>query len=36
MTLDNRPSFSGGCECGAVRFHGDGALGDGSVCHCSM
>jgi hypothetical protein len=27
---------SGGCQCGAVRFHVDGALGDASVCHCRM
>lgn len=36
MTLDNRPSYSGGCQCGAVRFHVEGALGDASVCHCRM
>ena len=27
---------SGGCQCGAVRFRVDGALGDASVCHCRM
>ena len=36
MSLDNRPRYSGGCQCGAVRFHVDGALGDASVCHCRM
>ena len=36
MTLDNRPAYSGGCQCGAVRFHVEGALGDASVCHCRM
>jgi hypothetical protein len=36
MSLDNRPHYSGGCQCGAVRFCVDGALGDASVCHCRM
>ena len=36
MSLDNRPVYSGGCQCGAVRFHIEGALGDASVCHCRM
>ncbi len=36
MSLDNRPVFSGGCQCGAVRFRVEGALGDPSVCHCRM
>jgi len=36
MSLDNRPQYSGGCQCGAVRFHVEGALGDASVCHCRM
>ncbi len=30
------PSASGGCQCGAVRFRVEGALGDASVCHCRM
>ncbi len=30
------PSHSGGCQCGAVRFHVEGALGDPSICHCRM
>ncbi len=29
-------THSGGCQCGAVRFHVEGALGDASVCHCRM
>src|SRR5690606_4404512 len=28
--------YSGGCQCGAVRFRVEGALGDASVCHCRM
>jgi len=36
MSLDNRPIYSGGCQCGAVRFRVEGALGHASVCHCRM
>lgn len=36
MSLDNRPHYSGGCQCGAVRFRVEGTLGDASVCHCRM
>ena len=36
MSLDNRPVYSGGCQCGAVRFHVEGRLGNASVCHCRM
>ncbi len=36
MSLDNKPVYSGGCQCGAVRFHVEGRLGDASVCHCRM
>lgn len=36
MSLDNKPHYSGGCQCGAVRFRVEGALGDASVCHCRM
>ena len=36
MSLDNKPVYSGGCQCGAVRFRVEGRLGDGSVCHCRM
>jgi hypothetical protein len=28
--------FSGGCQCGAVRFKVRGALGRASICHCRM
>lgn len=30
------PLHTGGCQCGAVRFRVEGALGDASVCHCRM
>ena len=36
MSLHNRPHYSGGCQCGAVRFRVEGKLGDASVCHCRM
>lgn len=36
MSLDNKPLYTGGCQCGAVRFRVEGALGDASVCHCRM
>lgn len=36
MTLDNKPFYSGGCQCGAVRFHIEGALESASICHCRM
>ena len=36
MSLDNRPIYSGGCQCGAVRFRVEGALTNVSVCHCRM
>ncbi len=29
-------SCSGGCQCGAVRFRVEGALGEASICHCRM
>ncbi len=28
--------FSGGCQCGAVRFRVEGEPGRASVCHCRM
>jgi hypothetical protein len=28
--------FSGGCQCGVVRFHVTGALGKAGICHCRM
>jgi hypothetical protein len=36
MSLDNSPRYTGGCQCGAVRFRVEGALGDASICHCRM
>jgi hypothetical protein len=36
MSLDNKPLYTGGCQCGSVRFRVEGALGDASVCHCRM
>ncbi|MEO9340552.1 GFA family protein [Mesorhizobium sp. SB112] len=36
MSLDNKPQYSGGCQCGAVRFRVEGALGEPSICHCRM
>lgn len=31
----SEPPFTGGCQCGAVRFS-VGRLGRGSICHCRM
>ena len=28
--------YSGGCQCGRVRFRVDGALGRATICHCRM
>ncbi|MEQ4575297.1 MAG: GFA family protein [Gammaproteobacteria bacterium] len=28
--------YSGGCQCGAVRFHARGTLDHASICHCRM
>ncbi|WP_309084015.1 GFA family protein [Chelativorans sp.] len=36
MSLDNQPIYTGGCQCGAVRFRAEGALGEPSICHCRM
>lgn len=36
MSLENRPVHTGGCQCGAVRFRIEGALGNASICHCRM
>ena len=36
MSLANIPTYSGGCQCGAVRFHVEGALERPSICHCRM
>lgn len=35
-TRANTGIFAGGCQCGAVRYAIDGALGDASICHCRM
>jgi hypothetical protein len=29
-------TYSGGCQCGAVRFRVTGELGRASICHCRM
>jgi hypothetical protein len=29
-------SWTGGCQCGAVRFRVEGELGRASICHCRM
>lgn len=29
-------SYSGGCQCGAVRYHVEGRLDDPHLCHCRM
>ncbi|WP_042674698.1 GFA family protein, partial [Xanthomonas citri] len=34
--MDTSSEYSGGCQCGAVRFHVRGALADASICHCRM
>lgn len=36
MSLDNVPQWSGGCQCGAVRFRVRGRPGESSVCYCRM
>jgi hypothetical protein len=36
LSLDNKPFYTGGCQCGAVRFRVEGALGEPSICHCRM
>jgi hypothetical protein len=28
--------WSGGCQCGAIRFRVEGELGEASICHCRM
>lgn len=30
------PVLTGGCQCGAVRYRIDGALGRAGICHCRM
>jgi hypothetical protein len=29
-------TYTGGCQCGAVRFRVEGVLKDSSICHCRM
>jgi hypothetical protein len=36
MSLDNKPIYTGGCQCGAIRFRVEGALDHASICHCRM
>ncbi|MEO3998658.1 GFA family protein [Mesorhizobium sp. CAU 1732] len=36
MSLDNKPVYIGGCQCGAVRFRVEGPLDKPSICHCRM
>jgi hypothetical protein len=36
MSLPSKPLYTGGCQCGAVRFRVEGALGGASICHCRM
>lgn len=36
MSLANIPTYTGGCQCGAVRFRVEGALTNVSICHCRM
>ena len=34
--MTNEQGFSGGCQCGAVRFHVSGPIEDVSICNCRM
>ncbi len=34
--MDAALEYSGGCQCGAVRFRVRGRLSDASICHCRM
>jgi hypothetical protein len=36
MTLDNKPVYTGGCQCGAVRYRVEGTLSGPHICHCRM
>lgn len=36
MSLPSKPVYTGGCQCGAVRFRVEGALTSVSICHCRM
>ena len=35
-TKQRHGSWSGGCQCGALRYHFAGTMGDASICHCRM
>lgn len=34
--MQGQPEYSGGCQCGAIRFQVRGELSDSSICHCRM
>ncbi|NWF33815.1 GFA family protein [Stenotrophomonas sp. SAM-B] len=34
--MQSFPEYSGGCQCGAIRFHVVGELTHSSICHCRM
>lgn len=34
--MSAQPGYSGGCQCGAVRFHVRWQLEHSSICHCRM
>ena len=34
--MQGKPEYSGGCQCGAIRFQARGELTDSSICHCRM
>jgi len=36
MSDDKKERYTGGCQCGAVRFAVEGKLGRPSICHCRM
>lgn len=36
MTEHRPATLSGGCQCGAVRYSYNGAVGTAAICHCRM
>ena len=34
--MQGQPEYSGGCQCGAIRFQARGELTHSSICHCRM
>ena len=36
MTSERKAVLTGGCQCGAVRYRIDGAVGSAGICHCRM